>query len=253
MAVMERIKVCWDEVETACERNAPGLHSYLDRESGAVLVAVDGDPEDEETRRLIAAAPQRFLLLQPASPRAQYEWMEAFVATVAEQGLRDRLLVATDGRGAFRRFKDTLLDHPAERERWFSWRGALLHAHIRGWFAQQGLEPDPPCPWEDQPPPLVVPRPREAALQRALPVMGLRQQLCALVDILPSGELHAARAFLEYLRDRGAAELDHTRGRLDPHRPFRRRSPAMAGHGDHEPEREAGPRALAPPGVEEGG
>ncbi|MBK6846860.1 MAG: hypothetical protein IPG96_04680 [Proteobacteria bacterium] len=226
---MGQVKVCWDEVETACERNAPGLHSYLDRTSGAVLVVVDGAPEDEETRHRLATCPERYLRLQPASSRAQYEWMEAFVATVTEPGLRDRLLVATDGRGAFRRFKDALIDYPAERERWFVWRSALLHAHIRGWFLQQGLDPDPPCPWDDQPPPLILPTLRAAASGRAAPVTGLRQQLCALVEILPSGELHAARVFLEYLRDRGSAEFDSTRGRLDPRRPFRRRAPQATG------------------------
>ena len=51
----------------------------------------------------------------------------------------------------------------------------------------------------------------------------LRKQIKALVDVLPAGELHSARVFLEYLRDRGSAELNAARGKIDLRRPFRRR------------------------------
>ena len=78
--------------------------------------------------------PDRYLRVDPASSREQYRWMERFVASVSDQALRERLLVAIDGKGAFRRFKDVLLAFPAERERWFAYRSDLLHFHIQTWL-----------------------------------------------------------------------------------------------------------------------
>jgi hypothetical protein len=131
---MRSIKVNWDSLEIAFERNAPDLHSYIDRDTGEVLVVVDSLPEDAEKRRAVADDPERYVKIDPASSREQYRWMERFVASVQEPQLRERLLIAIDGKGAFRRFKDVLLSYPSERERWFNYRANLLHFHINQWF-----------------------------------------------------------------------------------------------------------------------
>jgi len=221
---MATIKVNWPDVETAFERNAPGLHSYIDKATGEVLVVVEGQPEDDEKRRRIGELPEQHLRIEPASSREQYRWMERFVASVDDPVLRDRLLVSIDGKGAFRRFKDVLLSFPVERERWFNYRADLLHCHINRWFENRGDTPDPPPPWGAVTPP---PEPTRVLARTTPSGEGpadiLRKQVKALVDVLPAGELHAARVFLEYLRDRGSASLNGARGKLDPHRPFRRR------------------------------
>lgn len=202
------IKVNWDNVEIAFERNAPDLHSYIDQVTGDVVVVVDGVAEDLDRRRQVAAEPDRFVKIDPASSREQYRWMERFVASVEDPQLRERLLISIDGKGAFRRFKDVLLTYPAERERWFNYRADLLHHHINQWFEQKQLAPEPPSPWGD----VQLPPEPEEALER-VPAAGqspgdiLRAQVKALVDSLPACELHSARVFLEYLRDRGTAEL----------------------------------------------
>lgn len=226
---MTTLKVNWPDVETAFERNSPSLHSYIERDTGEVLVLVDAAPEDAEKRARIAKNPGGYVKIEPASSREQYRWMERFVASVEDRDLHDRLLIAIDGKGAFRRFKDVLLSSPAERERWFNYRGDLLHHHINRWFHARGLEPDPPPPWGEVEPP---PEPKEPLVRSTPsgegPADVLRKQIKALVDILPAGELHSARVFLEYLRDRGSAELSGVRGKLDPRRPFRRRSSGTA-------------------------
>lgn len=208
MNTTKTIKVKWDHVETAFERNSPDLQSYIDRATGDVLVVVDGVREDDESRRRIAQSPDQFVRIEPASSREQYRWMERFVASVQDADLRERLLLAIDGKGAFRRFKDVLLSYPVERERWFTYRSDLLHHHINEWFQAKGLTPDPPPPWGEVEPPS---EPEEPAAAAAPGVQGpadiLRKQLKSLVDLLPACDLHSARAFLEYLRDRGSAEL----------------------------------------------
>ena len=127
----------WSALETAFEHNAPETHSYLDLETGQVVTIVDSRPEDEDKRQQIRRFPGRFVHLDPASSREQYRWMERFVASVEDKALRDRLVLAIDGKGAFRRFKDVLLSYPVERDRWFSYRANLLHIYIDGWLAKR--------------------------------------------------------------------------------------------------------------------
>jgi hypothetical protein len=42
--------------------------------------------------------------------------------------------VAINGKGAFRRFKDVLLDYPEERERWFQFKGAKEQKRALEWL-----------------------------------------------------------------------------------------------------------------------
>ncbi len=60
------LRVNWPEVETAFERNSPGLHSYIKRATGDVVVIVDGAPEDVEKRQQIAARPSDYVKIVPS-------------------------------------------------------------------------------------------------------------------------------------------------------------------------------------------
>jgi hypothetical protein len=118
---------------------------YLDLETGEVRMVPmdrldddDGLSEDEIDARLEAG---RLIHVEPFGSEVEYRWMEEFTATVRDARLGGRLEVALDGRGAFRRFKNALLDFPAERERWFAFRGERLQAAAREWLGEQGIEP----------------------------------------------------------------------------------------------------------------
>jgi len=145
--------------------------------------------------------------VDPASSREQYRWMERFVSSVPEGPLRDRLLIAIDGKGAFRRFKDVLLVFPAERERWFAYRADVLHFHIQTWVEHTKIDVANPPPWGR------VEQPEEPAeITRATPNGEspgeiLRRQARDLLDEIPAAELPSALAFLEFLRDRGSSPL----------------------------------------------
>ena len=65
--------------------------------------------------------------------------MEAFIATVRNQRLQECLERAIGGRGAFRYFKDVLLDYPAERERWFQFKQDRLHLRMFDWLEAYGI------------------------------------------------------------------------------------------------------------------
>jgi hypothetical protein len=66
--------------------------------------------------------------------------MEDFIATLADNHLVDLLVVAISGRGAFRRFKDVLLNYPAERERWFRFKNDLMRQRVLEWLEDIDVE-----------------------------------------------------------------------------------------------------------------
>jgi hypothetical protein len=204
---MPPITVNWSDLEIAFERNSPDQESFLDLENGDLLSIVEGEPDAAARRAKVANNPNRYLRVDPASSREQYRWMERFVASVSDPALRERLLVAIDGKGAFRRFKDVLLAFPAERERWFAYRSDLLHFHIQTWLEHMQVEVANPPPWGK------VTLPSEPAeIPRATPTGEapgemLRRQARELLDTIPAAELPSALAFLEFLRDRGATSL----------------------------------------------
>jgi len=215
---MPLISVNWSDLEIAFERNSPDQESFLDLENGDLLSIVDGEPDAAARRAKVSASPERYQRVDPASSREQYRWMERFVGSVSDPPLRERLLIAIDGKGAFRRFKDVLLAFPAERERWFAYRSELLHFHIQTWIDHMKIEVAAPPPWghvEQPAEPIEVPR---SLISSEAPGEILRRQARELLDEIPAAELPSALAFLEFLRDRGASVLlrsSSSRGGLD--------------------------------------
>src|SRR3954469_21888247 len=102
---MPAIHLNWSDLEIAFERNSPDQESFLDLENGDLLAIIEGEPDAAARRARVAQTPERYQRVDPASSREQYRWMERFVSSVAEPTLRERLLIAIDGKGAFRRFK----------------------------------------------------------------------------------------------------------------------------------------------------
>jgi Uncharacterised protein family (UPF0158) len=146
-----RVSIDWADLEMALTANADEWTCYLDVRTGEIqMVPVDRFGEDADGRseeEIDAGLKAGHLIhVEPFGSSVEYGWMVDFAASVDEARLRDRLEVALDGRGAFRRFKNVLLNHPAERERWFAFRGERFRAAARAWLAEQGIEPTTPPP-----------------------------------------------------------------------------------------------------------
>jgi hypothetical protein len=139
------VPVNWDDLEMALTSDPGEWTCYLDLETGAVRMVPRGGLEDDdglsEDEIDEALNVGRLVHVEPLGSRVEYQWMAEFTGTVRNARLRDRLEVALDVRGAFRRFKNALLDFPAERDRWFAFRDQRLHAAAREWLEAVGLEP----------------------------------------------------------------------------------------------------------------
>jgi hypothetical protein len=72
--------------------------------------------------------------------------MEAFIARLDDTTIADLLGVAILGRGAFRRFKDTLGRWPDQLEAWYAFSEERQLGRARAWLADQGYTPVRPLP-----------------------------------------------------------------------------------------------------------
>jgi hypothetical protein len=201
-----KVAVDWVEFEGALENNSPDLRSFLNKITGDVIrVFESGDGSELKLRQTEES--DDFLFIEPISSREQYRWMEEFIEVVEEPTLKDKLNIAIDGKGAFRRFKDVLMAYPVERERWFAKRSSKLHAHMVEWLKSKNVESTNTPPWEAQD---SGSRKRDDRKGRGDSdsrnwrdnSSDLRSLARDLIDLIPSRELPSAVAFLEFLKAR---------------------------------------------------
>jgi hypothetical protein len=216
------VPVAWEALEDAFENNAPEVHSYLHFDTGEVIRIVDGVADPAMHTRIMND--NRYLRIEPVSSREQYRWMERFIATVEDQELRRQLNVAIDGKGAFRRFKDALMSHPVDRERWFAFRSERLRACMESWLAAHGIRSIERPKWhvptadEVQPEVETQQEPQDKRPSRAAATDAQRRRVHELVDSLSSSkDIEIASAFLEFLQER--RQVARLRAKADAEQP----------------------------------
>jgi len=88
----------------------------------------------EDAKRIAAGVNTRYFLI-PHKPSSEgYAEMEEFIATVKQKRLKTQLTEAIEGKGAFRRFRDTLALDPVEEERWLTERDGKIRQEIDSWL-----------------------------------------------------------------------------------------------------------------------
>lgn len=140
-----KIPIDWDELELALTMHSEEMSNYLNLKTGKVELAAndfvghDAGLSEEEVE---AGFGEGYLVpIEPLSSSLEYGWMVEFAGTVTDGRLREKLEVALDGRGAFRRFKNVLADYAADRERWFAFRDTRLREAMIEWLSENDIEP----------------------------------------------------------------------------------------------------------------
>ena len=82
--------------------------------------------------------PDRCLWAHGGGSNSGYRDMVRFIDTLDDGDRVDRLGVAVEGRGAFRRFKDVLARWPGELERWYEFSNERQRGRTRAWLADAG-------------------------------------------------------------------------------------------------------------------
>ncbi len=218
------VPVDWEALEDAFENNAPEVHSYLHLGTGDVLRIVDGVADPNMHARIAGDA--TYLRIDPVSSREQYRWMERYIPMVEEPDLQRKLTQAIDGKGAFRRFKDVLMAHAPERERWFSFRSERLRIFMEAWLSAHALAPvvRPVWPAEGAEAPAELPEGTEAAPaleasprpeRRGRNAESLRRSLRDIAESLGPRDLDTLVAFAEFVRTRRASRAFASHGGED--------------------------------------
>lgn len=132
---------------------------YLDTETGEIIdmpdeimrgvedgetdsVLVEWDEELAETAdQILSDDKNRFLLIPKRESREGYEIMVSFTGTVDDRRLREKLDIALDGRGAFRRFRRVLNDYPDALEKWYKFKDDWMRDEAVQWLLEHGIEP----------------------------------------------------------------------------------------------------------------
>jgi hypothetical protein len=78
------------------------------------------------------------LRVEPGGSRAGYRDMEWFISLLDDPDIADRLSIAITGRGAFRRFKDTLSRWPELMTRLHALSADRRRGRVRRWLADNG-------------------------------------------------------------------------------------------------------------------
>ena len=101
-----------------------------------------GEEDDDESDDA-----DRWLWVHCEGSRAGYHDMVQFIGTIDDPDRADRLGIAIEGRGAFRRFKDVLARWPGELDRWYGYADDRQRGRARAWLADAGYRPSPNRTW----------------------------------------------------------------------------------------------------------
>jgi len=173
---MRTLKINFDEVQKAMEDVVRDTFDYyLDLETGEVaafaeeilaearsrLYDSDFDEIDDDTEYVefdeepelpewmldeielaleILLDEERFIRIPERSSAMAFEAMAEFVDLVEDPSLKEELHAALDGKGAFRKFKDTLIDYPKERKKWHGYNAKAMKNEITEWLTSTGIE-----------------------------------------------------------------------------------------------------------------
>lgn len=145
------MKIDWNGLKDAFCFSAEGAEWYLDLETGEIIFIGALDPyAGDVTPDDIENDPDRYLDIETPSSSEAYEWMVEFAERIENGKLAEKLCVALDGKGAFRRFKDVLLDYPEQREVRFKFEDSKINKAIEEWVKCSGIEADNPPPWKSE-------------------------------------------------------------------------------------------------------
>ncbi len=138
--MLRPLAVDLDQLADLLERDPRQGGGWIDLETGDCWpeLADYGENEDDEDDG-------RRLYVDCRGSHDSYRDMERFIETADDPAIVDRLEIAINGKGAFRRFKDVLSRWPEELQRYFQFSAERKRGRARAWLAEAGYRPVRPA------------------------------------------------------------------------------------------------------------
>ena len=127
-------------VAEALNDNSADIQWWYDPATGRVEPSIpddlqlDHEHDDDTDRRS-----RGFVLIESPGSRPAYQDMADFTAAVGNSRVSELLTQALQGRGAFRRFRDTLDEFDDLRDRWLAYTSAVSERRAIDWLADEQL------------------------------------------------------------------------------------------------------------------
>lgn len=138
--LLRPLPVDLESLASALEGDPGQGNGAIDLTTGEVWQGIGGayfEPEED----LDFDDPDRWLLVPCEGSRDGYRDMERFIADVEDPGAADRLSIAIEGRGAFRRFRNQLNRWPELETQWYAYSDERQRGRAREWLAGEGFCP----------------------------------------------------------------------------------------------------------------
>jgi hypothetical protein len=143
-----RLQVAMGDILDAMETSEDDpVTFFLDLETGKVESQLSGewraglDEEETEFDRAFEENPERYEEIPKYAGHDEYNLMCRFADTVDEDDIRERLDIALQGKGAFRRFRDVIFRYPDLKAKWFATRQEALLKEALDWLDSLEIEP----------------------------------------------------------------------------------------------------------------
>jgi hypothetical protein len=159
---MKELKIDLEMIGMAMEDvNRDLIEYYLDTENGQVIVLSEEASryvEDDEylnirdlpdwqkdeikvAEKILNDQTDRYVNIPEKPSYESYEVMVDFTEIVEDELLRDKLNIALDGKGAFRRFKNVLKNYPDYEKKWFAFKSSRMEEEVTDWLNAIGIIP----------------------------------------------------------------------------------------------------------------
>lgn len=132
------LPVSLEDVATGLEGGEFSRGGRVDLATGEFWPSLDlgySDVEEDEDDE------REWLWVEGRGSHDGYRDMEEFIARIEDPRVSELLEVAIQGRGAFRRFKDTLSRWPEQLQAWYAFSEDRQLGRARAWLAGEGYTP----------------------------------------------------------------------------------------------------------------
>jgi len=137
MDTFEHLAIASVDLIEALETRMDEGFWVIDLETGEVILAgLEGMAEQDGEEPPDYEDSDRYLDIQPIPSRDAYQIMEDFVEGLPAGEEQRSLERALGHSRPFRSFKDTLLDFPPIRERWFKFQHARMLEEAQAWLEE---------------------------------------------------------------------------------------------------------------------